>query len=175
MLTPIAEPKGKHPTLSESIEIVVDYGQYDSAIYVLEFIRAFRWRNMKGYGDIASIVTQCVIRHNGFVVATANCFKDSRDKEDNKFHAYKTVLAKALAECNIDSKARKIFWKEILTMKPETKPVVKEKEPKFFRVMFPDTSTHDYVEVFKMLEEHKINFKLYSHGNIKAINLYPKK
>ena len=116
----IANPKGQHPTHSETIEVVMDWGEYGSDIYILEFIRAFRWRNIKNYGSVDSILTQCAIRHNGFIIANAHCYKDSRDKEDNKFHAYKIALSKALAQCNIGDKTKKVFWEKILAMKQKS-------------------------------------------------------
>lgn len=112
----IANPKGNFPTFSETKTIVVSENEYFSFIYTIEFVRASRWRNIKNYGDVHSICTQCILRQNGFVIGTGYCFKDSREKKDDKTHSYKVSLAKAISNSNsvFDRETKKMFWEEIL-------------------------------------------------------------
>lgn len=114
MLQIIVNPKGNFPTYSETITIVEEY-EFDSYIYSIEFVRAERWRNIKNYGDVPSICTQCILRLNGFVIGVGYCFKDSREKEDNKIYSYKISLSKAIAnsERNISKETKKLFWDKI--------------------------------------------------------------
>ena len=95
-------------------EKTIEFDRHDSN-YRIEWRTAFRWKNISGYGDVPSVVTQCLVFVNGFMIGNAHVSKHSKD-ENNLEYAMKISVAKALETSETASywfydECKAHFWK----------------------------------------------------------------
>lgn len=93
----------------------IEFEMYGVKIKI-EWLSAFRWRNIDGLGDVPSVLTQCLLYVNGFLVSNAFSFKHSKD-EHNENYAKKLTAKKAFEKYKIDKVIREYIWNVLNTNK----------------------------------------------------------